>query len=170
MESRELYEAHLGAVHSGFLRQDVAPPNQWALWGGAVWRRKLSTPSIGARPAHVVIDTGQSIAAVAAEINGGAQLLGRRVQMEGDRIGAPPEAVLEVSQWAELGRLRRENVERRLDIGKPSHLRGVTLPAGVLRGDRRGRKSLSSAPDYGRAEVGIGAHLPGGPGTQAAIL
>lgn len=45
----------------------------------------------------------------------GAQLLGRWVQRERDRIGAPPEAPLAVSERAELERLRQENAELRLD-------------------------------------------------------
>ena len=62
-----------------------------------------------------MIDTDRTIATVAGEINVGAQLLGRWVQQERDRIGAPPEAPLDASERAELERLRRENTELWLD-------------------------------------------------------
>lgn len=78
-------------------------------------KRKSYTPEYRREAAHLVIDTGRTIAAVATEINVGAQLLGRWVQLERDRIGAPPEAALDVSERAELERLRRENAELRLD-------------------------------------------------------
>ncbi len=55
-------------------------------------KRKSYTPEYRREAAHLVIDTGRTIAAVAAEINVGAQLLGRWVQLERDRIGVPPEA------------------------------------------------------------------------------
>ncbi len=78
-------------------------------------KRKSYTPEYRREAAHLVIDTGRTIAAVAAEIGVGAQLLGRWVQQERDRTGAPPEAPLGVSERAELDRLRRENAELRLD-------------------------------------------------------
>lgn len=62
-----------------------------------------------------MIDTGRTIAAVAADINVGAQLLGRWVQQERDRMGDPGEAPLNASERAELDRLRTENAELRLD-------------------------------------------------------
>ncbi|MFT4295817.1 MAG: transposase [Micropruina sp.] len=85
---------------------------------GSTKKRKSYTPEYRREAAHLVIDTGRTIAAVAAvaaEINVGAQLLGRWVQLERDRIGAPPEAPLDVSERAELDRLRHENAELRLD-------------------------------------------------------
>ena len=54
-------------------------------------KRRAYTPEYRREAAHLVIDTGRTITAVAAEINVGAQLLGRWVQQERDRIGAPPE-------------------------------------------------------------------------------
>ena len=78
-------------------------------------KRKSYTPEYRCEAAHLVIDTGRTIAAVAAEIGVSPQLLGRWVQAERDRVGAPPEAPLEVSERAELDRLRRENTELRLD-------------------------------------------------------
>ncbi len=78
-------------------------------------KRKSYTPEYRREAAHLVIDTGRTIAAVAGEIGVGAQLLGRWVQLERDRTGAPPETPLDVSERAELGRLRRENAELRLD-------------------------------------------------------
>ncbi|WP_415123376.1 IS3 family transposase [Micropruina sp.] len=94
---------------------------------GTSKKRKSYTPEYRREAAHLVIDTGRTIAAVAAEINVGAQLLGRWVQAERDRIGAPPEAPLDVSERAELERLRHENTELRMDnefLGKASLLRG----------------------------------------------
>lgn len=78
-------------------------------------KRKSYTSEYQREAAHLVIDTGRTIAAVAAEINVGAQLLSGWVQLERDRIGAPSEVGLDVSEPAELERLRRENAELRLD-------------------------------------------------------
>lgn len=106
---------------------------------GTTKKRKSYTPEYRREAAYLVIDTGRTIAAVAAEINVGAQLLGRWVQLERGRIGAPPEALLDVSERAELERLRQENSALRMDnefLGKPRpSSRRRTLPAGVLRGD-----------------------------------
>lgn len=82
---------------------------------GTTKKRSTYTSEYRREAAHLVIDTGRTIAAVAAEIRVGAQLLGRWVQLERDRMGAPPEAPLDVSERAELDRLRRENSELRLD-------------------------------------------------------
>lgn len=82
---------------------------------GTAKKRKSFTAEYRREAARLVIDTDRTIAAVAAEINVGAQLLGRWVQQERGRLGAPPEAPLDVSERAELDRLRRENVELRLD-------------------------------------------------------
>lgn len=82
---------------------------------GTTKKRKSYTPEYRREAARLVIDTDRTIAAVAAEINVGAQLLGRWVQLERDRIGSPPEAPLDVSERAELERLRRENSELRMD-------------------------------------------------------
>lgn len=78
-------------------------------------KRKSYTPEYRREAAHLVIDTGRTIAAVAAEINVGAQLLGRWVALERQRLGEPPEAPLDASERAELERLRRENTDLRLD-------------------------------------------------------
>ena len=82
---------------------------------GTSKKRKSYTPEYRREAARLVIDTGRSIAAVAAEINVGEQLLGRWVQLERDRMGAPPESPLDVSERAELERLRRENADLRID-------------------------------------------------------
>ncbi|SMO85795.1 transposase [Propioniciclava tarda] len=79
---------------------------------GTTKKRSTYTPEYRREAAHLVIDTGRTIA---AEIRVGAQLLGRWVQLERDRIGAPPETALDASERAELERLRRENTELRLD-------------------------------------------------------
>jgi transposase len=78
-------------------------------------KRKSYTPEYRREAAHLVIDTGRTIAAVAAEISVGAQLLGRWVALERQRLGEPPEAPLGASERAELERLRRENTDLRLD-------------------------------------------------------
>jgi transposase len=78
-------------------------------------KRKSYTPEYRREAAHLVIDTGRTIAAVAAEISVGAQLLGRWVALERQRLGEPPEAPLDASERAELERLRGENAELRLD-------------------------------------------------------
>lgn len=82
---------------------------------GSTKKRKSYTPEYRREAAHLVIDTGRAIATVAAEINVGAQLLGRWVQLERDRLGDPPDAPLDVSERAELERLRDENAELRMD-------------------------------------------------------
>lgn len=82
---------------------------------GSTKRRRTYTSEYRREAAHLVIDTDRTIAAVAAEIRVGAQLLGRWVQQERGRIGAPPEAPLDASERAELERLRQENSELRLD-------------------------------------------------------
>ncbi len=82
---------------------------------GSTKKRKSYSSEYRREAAHLVIDTGRTIAAVAAEINVGAQLLGRWVQAERDRIGAPSEAPLDTSERAELERLRTENAELRMD-------------------------------------------------------
>lgn len=82
---------------------------------GSTKKRARYTPEYRRQAAHLVIDTDRTIAAVAAEIHVGAQLLGRWVQLERDRLGTPPEAPLDVSERAELERLRRENADLRMD-------------------------------------------------------
>ena len=82
---------------------------------GSTKKRKSYTPEYRREAAHLVIDTGRTIAAVARELGLGEQLLGRWVQLERDRMGAPPEAPLDVSERAELERLRAENADLRLD-------------------------------------------------------
>lgn len=82
---------------------------------GSTKKRRTYTPEYRREAAHLVIDTGRTIAAVSAEIGVGAQLLGRWVGSERERIGEPPEAPLGASERAELERLRRENAELRLD-------------------------------------------------------
>jgi len=78
-------------------------------------KRKSYTPEYRREAARLVIDTGRTIAAVAAEISVGAQLLGRWVALERQRLGEPPQAPLDASERAELVRLRREISDLRLD-------------------------------------------------------
>ena len=82
---------------------------------GTTKKRSSYTPEYRREAAHLVIDTDRTIAAVAAEIRVGEQLLGRWVRQERDRVGAPPAAPLDGSERAELERLRQENTELRLD-------------------------------------------------------
>jgi transposase len=77
-------------------------------------QRKRYTPSYRREAAHLVIDTGRTIAEVAREIGVGEQLLGRWVAIERSRMDDPPAAV-DVDERAELVRLRREVAELRMD-------------------------------------------------------
>jgi transposase len=77
-------------------------------------QRKSYTPSYRREAAHLVIDTGRTIAEVAREIGLGEQLLGRWVAIERSRTVDPPPAV-DADERAELVRLRREVAELRMD-------------------------------------------------------
>jgi transposase len=77
-------------------------------------KRKNYTPEYRRDAAHLVIDTGRPIATVAREIGVGEQLLGRWVAIERSRLDDPPGA-LDVSERAELERLRVEVSELRMD-------------------------------------------------------
>lgn len=77
-------------------------------------KRKSYTPKYRQDAAHLVIDTGRTVAAVSREIGVGEQLLGRWVAIERSRMDDPPE-VIDVNERAELERLRRENAELRMD-------------------------------------------------------
>ena len=77
-------------------------------------KRKSYTPKYRREAAHLVIDTGRTIAEVARDIGVGEALLGRWVAIERSRMDDPPEAV-DADERAELERLRRENAELRMD-------------------------------------------------------
>lgn len=77
-------------------------------------KRKSYTPKYRREAAHLVIDTGRTIAEVAREIGVGEQLLGRWVAIERSKMDEPPAAV-DADERAELDRLRRENAELRMD-------------------------------------------------------
>jgi transposase len=77
-------------------------------------KKKSYTPKYRQEAAHLVIDTGRTIAEVAREIGVGEQLLGRWVAIERSRMDDPPEAI-DADERAELERLRRENAELRMD-------------------------------------------------------
>jgi transposase len=63
-----------------------------------------------------VIETGRPVAQVAAEIGVGEQVLGRWVRLRRQAaLAGDTGAVLDADEPAELERLRRENVELRLD-------------------------------------------------------
>lgn len=76
--------------------------------------RKSYTPRYRQVAAHLVIDTGRTIAAVAREIGVREQLLGRWVAIERSRMDDPPAAI-DADERAELDRLRREVAELRMD-------------------------------------------------------
>lgn len=77
-------------------------------------QRKSYTPAYKKEAAHLVIDTGRTIAEVAREIGIGEQLLGRWVAKERAEMDDPPEAI-DADERAELERLRREVAELRMD-------------------------------------------------------
>ncbi|GAA4403639.1 hypothetical protein GCM10023147_45370 [Tsukamurella soli] len=77
-------------------------------------KRKSYTPAYRREAAHLVIDTGRTIAEVAREIGVGEALLGRWVAVARSQMDAPPDA-LDVDERAELDRLRREVAELRMD-------------------------------------------------------
>ncbi|GAB3487287.1 transposase [Flexivirga lutea] len=77
-------------------------------------KRKSYTPKYRQEAAHLVIDTGRTIAAVAREIGVGEQLLGRWVAIERSRMDDSPEAI-DADERAELVRLQREVAELRMD-------------------------------------------------------
>lgn len=77
-------------------------------------KRKSYTPQYRRDAAHLVIDSGRTIAAVASEIGIGEQLLGRWVAKERARMDEPPPAV-DINERAELERLRAENAQLRMD-------------------------------------------------------
>ena len=76
--------------------------------------RRSYTPQYRKDAAHLVIDSGRTIAAVAAEIGVGEQLLGRWVARERAVMDEPPPA-LDINERAELERLRAENTQLRMD-------------------------------------------------------
>lgn len=77
-------------------------------------KRQSYTPAYRREAAHLVIETGRPIAAVAREIGVGEALLGRWVAIERSRQEHPPGAV-DADERAELERLRIENAELRMD-------------------------------------------------------
>jgi transposase len=79
-------------------------------------KRKKYTPEFREQAARLVIETGQPIAHVAAEIGIGEQLLGRWARVAQHRAGGgDTDPVLDADERAELERLRKENAELRLD-------------------------------------------------------
>lgn len=77
-------------------------------------QRRSYTPKYKQDAAHLVIDTGRTIAEVAREIGVGEQLLGKWVAKERAAMDDPPAAV-DADERAELERLRREVAELRMD-------------------------------------------------------
>ena len=77
-------------------------------------KRKQYTPAYRHDAAHLVIDSGRTIAEVSREIGVGEALLGRWVAAERAVMDAPPEA-LDIDERAELARLRLENTQLRMD-------------------------------------------------------
>ena len=77
-------------------------------------KRRKFTPEFRAEAVKLVTDTGRPVAQVAAEIGVGAQLLGRWVKLS-QPAGSEADQALDISERAELERLRKENAELRLD-------------------------------------------------------
>ena len=78
-------------------------------------KRRSYTPAYRREAAHLVIDTGRTIAEVAREIGVGDQLLGRWVAIQRAQMELEPPPALDADERAELERLRREVVELRMD-------------------------------------------------------
>ncbi|MGO3221611.1 MULTISPECIES: IS3 family transposase [Micrococcales] len=80
-------------------------------------QRRSYTEDYKREAAHLVIDTGRSIAAVAHEINVGPQTLGNWVRQEKERLHGDGKSTgpLEEDERSELTRLRREVFELRED-------------------------------------------------------
>jgi transposase len=76
-------------------------------------KRRTYTPEYRVEAARLVIDTGRPIAHVAKEIGIGAQLLGKWVAKERDRL-TPVE--LGPGERVELERLRKENAQLKEEI------------------------------------------------------
>jgi len=91
--------------------------------GSAGRQRRKFTPEYRREAARLVIDTGRTIAAVAAEIKVGEALLGRWVRIEREAMGPAGTPALSEGERAELERLRAENAQLRMDnefLGKAS--------------------------------------------------
>ena len=78
-------------------------------------KRRRFTPEFRAEAVKLVTDTGRPVAHVAAEIGVGAQLLGRWVLQATTTPDGAADAPLDLSERAELERLRKENADLRLD-------------------------------------------------------
>jgi transposase len=85
------------------------------MMGNVTTKRRVFTSEYRREAAHLVIDTGRTIAQVAREINVGEALLGRWVGVERTRLVGDGAVPLDVDERAELARLRCENQELRLD-------------------------------------------------------
>jgi len=86
-------------------------------------QRRRFTPEYRREAAHLVIDTGRTIKAVADEIRVSEQLLGKWVRAERQTMGPAEGPVLSEGERAELERLRAEVVALRMDnefLGKAS--------------------------------------------------
>jgi len=90
---------------------------------GTARKRRQYTPEYRREAAHLVIDTGRTIAAVAAELNLGAGLLAKWVRNERAVMGSAGLDPLTESERHELDRLRLEVAHLRRDnefLGKAS--------------------------------------------------
>ena len=76
-------------------------------------QRRKFTAEYRREAARLVIDTGRTIAAVAAEIRVSEQLLGRWVRLERERIA--PHGDLSEPERVELERLRTEVAQLQMD-------------------------------------------------------
>ena len=78
-------------------------------------KRRKFTSDYRREAAHLVIDTGRTIKAVASELDIGEALLGRWVRQEREAMGPAGVVPLTDGERAELDRLRQEVVELRMD-------------------------------------------------------
>ena len=117
-------------------------------------KRRRYTPEFREQAARLVIETGRSVAHVAAEIGVGEQVLGRWARLADD--AGNTSAVLDADERAELERLRRENAELRLDreFLKKVPSSSPNRTGRGLPGDRGGEGHLHGVTDV-RAAGGV---------------
>lgn len=126
-------------------------------------KRKSYTPKYRQEAAHLVIDTGRTIAAVAREIGVGEQLLGRWVAIERSRMDDSPEAI-DADERAELVRLRREVAELRMDrefLKSSGLLRSRELESEQAFAVIEAEKATPDMPPVARMADLLGVNHPG---------
>lgn len=99
-----------------------------------------------------MIDTDRAIASVTHEIDVGPALLGPWVAQERARMG-PERASVDVTERAELERLRREVSHLRMDNEFLSKAAQPSSPRNATRGTVRGDRPGEGRPDQQRVCV-----------------